>query len=778
MAVDNANILSEIEKANQERLKKEYSGKAGTKFVTEVKESMLFQYNWADLLSAAPTALSLLGACHVASSSQEASAINLGSAAPKDGWKYLQVAKTPTLKACLVYVGDCGVKAFSIAANNMDSIAGTAGDLTEVVTEVVRSTQKLPDPGYARILDNKLNQLRRLSDSCLKYADDTEKAFDVWLLCVTEFHTASVQKHGTTEADAEANHSLKLQAEIEATYTQKTIESAEKHAEAMLKSLNKAEDAFQKANDDVPSAWETCAMGAINAIAQAGPSIVAQALPALINGMNPMSAVSSMAGAFGQAAKDGATSTPGSNPLISTLVGAVAGQAVSNAASPNGVLANASKDVTPPTDPAYAAAPLIAPFANNLYAYLAHGPDNSIDWTKFKDSKKDVDGKTQQAHGITWLLTNVKQQEKSAQLGTGEPSVQLREAFAKMIKTIDAIKIEVLASSDMTKDKTSAETIKTWQEDMKEVKATILQLETTAKTFPGSSTSTPQMRNLKIDVPKTDQTAQTAALNAATEKLAINQKALESAQQNYQAAADSALKVQQELTAIQTKLKGLEVEGQTLDKVKEILVDCIATLVQLKVQINKLKSFFAALSTMVKMVVQNKVKKFDEDVTSLAADSAKKQILRLTDMDIEIIYSSTLQIKAYFELLQTIARMYSKMHVDHVSKGIELVWDLSQVLKDESQVRNKRDKLNTWAEEASKAIMKTVGEKQNEIRDGLNERIEGIAEQTQMLEKIGVPKPDPVFVGAMKTGAATITEHVGKNIPQGLAVEVSEDISC
>jgi hypothetical protein len=121
------------------------------------------------------------------------------------------------------------------------------------VTEVVRSTQKLPDPGYARVLDNKLNQLRRLSDSCLKYADDTEKAFDNWLLCVTEFHTASVQKHGTTEADAEANTSLRLQAEIEVTYTLDTIGSAEKHAEIMLRSLNKVEGAFQKGNDDVPS---------------------------------------------------------------------------------------------------------------------------------------------------------------------------------------------------------------------------------------------------------------------------------------------------------------------------------------------------------------------------------------------------------------------------------------------------------------------------------------------------------------------------------------------
>lgn len=121
------------------------------------------------------------------------------------------------------------------------------------VTEVVRATQKLPDPGYARILNNKLSQLGRLSDSCLNYAVGTEEAFDAWLLCVTEFHTASVQKHGTTEADAEANISLKLQAEIESSFKGREVESAEKAAGVMLVSLNKAETAFQKANNDVPT---------------------------------------------------------------------------------------------------------------------------------------------------------------------------------------------------------------------------------------------------------------------------------------------------------------------------------------------------------------------------------------------------------------------------------------------------------------------------------------------------------------------------------------------
>lgn len=125
------------------------------------------------------------------------------------------------------------------------------------MTEVIRATQKLPDPSYARILNNKLNQLRYLSDNCLKYAEKTEKAFDGWLLCVTEFHTASVQKHGNTEAETEANHSLQLQAKIETTFTQLEVDSANKAANVMLASLNKAEAAFQKANDDVPSGKST-----------------------------------------------------------------------------------------------------------------------------------------------------------------------------------------------------------------------------------------------------------------------------------------------------------------------------------------------------------------------------------------------------------------------------------------------------------------------------------------------------------------------------------------
>ena len=243
-------------------------------------------------------------------------------------------------------------------------------------------------------------------------------------------------------------------------------------------------------------------MGAINAIAQAGPTIIAQALPAVLAMSNPMSAVTGIAGAFGKAAQQGAANAPGVPPLVGAIAGAVMGNQAATSAAGSSL---APTDLAPPTDPAYGAAPLISPFVSSLYSYLTQGPNESIDWTKFKDGQKE--GETGKAKGITWLLTNIQQQEKSAQLGTGEPSIELKTAFARTIQVIEGIKSEVLKSSELSSGGTGADVVKGWQNEIKEAKATIVKLETTAKSFPGTSASAPQMRSLKIDVPKTDYTA-------------------------------------------------------------------------------------------------------------------------------------------------------------------------------------------------------------------------------------------------------------------------------
>ncbi|KAK1252945.1 hypothetical protein MKX08_004132 [Trichoderma sp. CBMAI-0020] len=246
------------------------------------------------------------------------------------------------------YVDLQGAKTFIIAATTVDAVVCTAGDLTDTVTEVVHATQTFPNPNYARILGNTLTQPCHLSDSCLHYADGTERP----------------------------NASLKLQAEIKAAFKAKEVECAEKVADHLKL-----------------APWEQSMLHR----------------PDLQFWLR--------------------LSLPSSTAALLSL----------------------KQMQRPPTDPA--AAPPLAPFLNDIYSYLAHSPNDGVYWAKSKDSK-DEDGKVQQAHGLTRLLTNVTQQEKLAL----------------------AIKAQVLKSSDMAAG-TDAATIKSWPEDTKNAKAIALKLE-------------------------------------------------------------------------------------------------------------------------------------------------------------------------------------------------------------------------------------------------------------------------------------------------------------
>jgi hypothetical protein len=93
---------------------KTHYGKLSNRFVDELKGSTLFQHNWGELLSAAPTALSLMGACWVAASNATAEKISLKDSRPVGGFKYISDVANPTLRACLVSGKYSGAHAHAI----------------------------------------------------------------------------------------------------------------------------------------------------------------------------------------------------------------------------------------------------------------------------------------------------------------------------------------------------------------------------------------------------------------------------------------------------------------------------------------------------------------------------------------------------------------------------------------------------------------------------------------------------------------------------------------
>lgn len=91
-----------IAQEQQRIIKQDYGGVPSNRFVSDVKQSALFQFNWGELLSAAPTALSLMGSCWIAASAPVADQIVLTKAVPVGGFKYITNRSEPTLRSCLV----------------------------------------------------------------------------------------------------------------------------------------------------------------------------------------------------------------------------------------------------------------------------------------------------------------------------------------------------------------------------------------------------------------------------------------------------------------------------------------------------------------------------------------------------------------------------------------------------------------------------------------------------------------------------------------------------
>ena len=84
-----ADQLAKVQGLQQRRLKQEYSGRAGKRFSAEVKNSLQFQFIAADLLSAVPVALELIGSSSVAASAADAATIELRSVVKvRNNWKF------------------------------------------------------------------------------------------------------------------------------------------------------------------------------------------------------------------------------------------------------------------------------------------------------------------------------------------------------------------------------------------------------------------------------------------------------------------------------------------------------------------------------------------------------------------------------------------------------------------------------------------------------------------------------------------------------------------
>ena len=97
-----AQAQQQVEEIQRTNLNNEYGGKMGVQFVEQLKASTLFQFDWSELLCAAPAALSTLGHCWIAASAPTADQISMKNSMPTNGFNHLTKRANPSLRSCLV----------------------------------------------------------------------------------------------------------------------------------------------------------------------------------------------------------------------------------------------------------------------------------------------------------------------------------------------------------------------------------------------------------------------------------------------------------------------------------------------------------------------------------------------------------------------------------------------------------------------------------------------------------------------------------------------------
>ncbi|KZT01678.1 uncharacterized protein LAESUDRAFT_663435 [Laetiporus sulphureus 93-53] len=723
--------LALIHGRNDQRLKQQGDGKVQLAFARDVKNSLLFQYDWGELLSAAPLALYLIGSCYVAATSPLARGVSLSDAVPKDGFKYLQ---HDMLKACLVQISNAGQKAFLITEKNMTLINSTSNSLSGYMQSISNHLPELPAPAAEYALKDKLQLMKDGSNACLDYARTIERAFNDWLDIVRELYEVTVSKEEKISL-AHYEHKVDIDGvSLEAELTQTDLSHAQETAKDLKKQLDESREMFKKAADAMPSAWGAVALNFIDSLHTSATTIVSQAIPS--GGRN-------------------ADALPKAHAKLW---------------HPKTVPDDSN-------DPAYPAAVVCSDMLITLSTMLDTNPEDGPDWQSFIP-KEDSGMKS----GLTCVKVTLKHQIDNVQWTEAAPSIELRSAISYTLAVIDELEKFVPKDHELVSatQKPDAQVVRKWQSVVSEANAKVMKMSTFARSMPGGAPTSFQLSSMPKTSPSTvDPTAQRSALSAAQHKLSMTQAAYISSQQNHTEASSQVVKVEAKLARVKANLQKLEKQHMTMVSAtfKKILTQSIGTLIQMKAQITNLVLFFNALSAMVEHVVSQNIKDFIQQV-----DSATRVLMggmSLLDVSRQELYNISVMCQAYFSLFKSVSQMYLQISRQYIIPGVALCDELSLSIEGDDDkiaaaVATRTKKLGEYSDNAQGAIRAMITKNKEQVAASLENRVRVVAEDLKML-----PNLQPNMAKAITEGSEMLTSAVQKGLDNYTppAIAAAESIS-
>ncbi|KAJ6258827.1 hypothetical protein Dda_6881 [Drechslerella dactyloides] len=785
----------------EERLKKD---DIAFRAVQEIKSSILVNMNWSEMLMSAPIAISSLGGCFIASSSPLAATTTLENT--KDS-----ILKYKSMRANLVEVSNLGQIAFAIAEKNMINISARASSVKDSDLKSIDQDWKTPIPAacsslmaglqniqpeseaWRETLHGDMGDLKLASDKSNEKAREIDKAFQIWLDYIRDFHAACVEKESSNESQLRQNEIDIAAKKTHLKGQKEAVGLAKKTCKKLSDQLDKVSEAFEKASDKFPSGWAL--------VGQDVTRTLASTIPGAVN--------------TGVAAGVGALTggPPGALAMASSQLMTQGANLIAKKLENNG----------PPETPAFVG------MIGNILQFIImvqpmiNGKDKGIDWEAasknttlefvvrmLDHSMNSLGGTAPEPSALDLapddnlrriisinlevtkgILDEVKKMNspQSAESIASEPSLPQPADSAKPdapkvdVVNPDATKADVFepapdaaanpaavipagASKVGTPPAADDPRVVKWKQDFLDQYFEATKLNTAAKSLPGSPMNTmPTLGgDMKGKLSKEDAEATRALLESATHRLNTTQQALISTQSNYEKSTSQLTKSVEELGRIKAALTVLEADKVTLAQVKNVLYECVKLIVTMKEKVYALAGFFSALSEVVEVVVESVVTPFTRKIGTVEKDTQGKiGGYTLPDVLRTGLYQGVISILGHFSVFSDIARMWVKLSQQHLKSGLALAEELGLLAPPKGEADpskpavpvkggqdkvmvEKNKKLSDWASNATNEIKDLVDTEQAKVKAQMAARVSEISKSASFL------KPSPATQKAIGEG--------------------------
>ena len=114
------------------------------------------------------------------------------------------------------------------------------------------------------------------------------------------------------------------------------------------------------------------------------------------------------------------------------------------------------------------------------------------------------------------------------------------------------------------------------------------------------------------------------------------------------------------------------------------------------------------LTTVIDNVVLPKAETFVKEMGKAGRRAERDKYVNIDDVAKQTIYTSTLQLKAYFSLLEDISTMYSQVDRQYIKGGMDLCLELSKGTSSNKSMEQWSQELATFSQDSAKAVAALV----------------------------------------------------------------------